>query len=132
MNTTADGSLYLTLQDLIAWDRGIRTGAVLRPESWREIFTPVTLNSGRKHPYGFGFEVDRIAGHDVQRHCGAWQGFKTYIARYTRGRRHHGDRARQPRAGEPSPRGRSRGRQPDAVADHGGELDNQERAGRRR
>ncbi len=82
MNTTADGSLYLTLQDLIAWDRGIRAGAVLRPESWREIFTPVTLNSGRKHPYGFGFEVDRIAGRDVQRHGGAWQGFKTYIARY--------------------------------------------------
>lgn len=82
MNTTADGSLYLSLQDLIAWDRGIRAGAVLRAESWREIFTPVTLNSGRRHPYGFGFEVDRIAGRDIQRHGGAWQGFKTYIARY--------------------------------------------------
>lgn len=82
LNTTADGSLYLSLQDLIAWDRGIRTGAVLRPESWRQIFTPVTLNSGRVHPYGFGFEVDRIAGRDVQKHGGAWQGFKTYIARY--------------------------------------------------
>lgn len=82
LNTTADGSLYLSLQDLIAWDRGIRSGAVLRPESWKQIFTPVTLNSGRVHPYGFGFEVDRIAGQDIQRHGGAWQGFKTYIARY--------------------------------------------------
>ena len=83
MNTTADGSLYLSLQDLIAWDRGLRTGAVLQPESWRQIFTPVTLNSGRVHPYGFGFEIDRLAGQTVQRHGGAWQGFKTYIARYT-------------------------------------------------
>lgn len=82
MNTTADGSLYLSLQDLIAWDRGLRTGAVLQPGSWRQIFTPVTLNSGRVHPYGFGFEVDRLAGQAVQRHGGAWQGFKTYIARY--------------------------------------------------
>jgi len=82
MNTTADGSLYLSLQDLIAWDRGIRTGAVLGAQSWRQIFTPVTLNSGRVHPYGFGFEVDRIAGRDIQRHGGAWQGFKTYIARF--------------------------------------------------
>ena len=57
-------------------------GAVLQPESWRQIFTPVTLNSGRIHPYGFGFEVDRIAGQDMQRHGGSWQGFKTYIARY--------------------------------------------------
>jgi N-acyl-D-aspartate/D-glutamate deacylase/CubicO group peptidase (beta-lactamase class C family) len=82
LNTTADGSLYLSLQDLIAWDRGIRKGAVLRPESWRQIFTPVTLNSGRVHPYGFGFEIDRIGRQDFQRHGGSWQGFKTYIARY--------------------------------------------------
>ena len=82
MNTTADGSLYLSLQDLIAWDRGISNGAVLRPESWRQIFTPVTLNGGRMHPYGFGFEVDRIAGRNIQRHGGSWQGFQTYIARY--------------------------------------------------
>ncbi len=40
MNTTADGSLYLSLQDLIAWDRGIRSGAVLNADSWRQIFTP--------------------------------------------------------------------------------------------
>jgi N-acyl-D-aspartate/D-glutamate deacylase/CubicO group peptidase (beta-lactamase class C family) len=82
LNTTADGSLYLSLRDLIAWDRGIRAGAILRPESWRQIFTPVTLNSGRLHPYGFGFQVDRIAGRDIQRHGGSWQGFQTYIARY--------------------------------------------------
>ncbi len=82
LNTTADGSLYLSLQDLIAWDRGIRRGAVLRPDSWRQIFTPVTLNSGRVHTYGFGFEVDRIGGQSIQRHGGSWQGFKTYIARY--------------------------------------------------
>src|SRR5688572_16297526 len=82
LNTTADGSLYLSLQDLIAWDRGIRSRAVLRPESWQQIFTPVTLNNGRVHPYGFGFEIDRIGRQDIQRHGGSWQGFKTYIARY--------------------------------------------------
>lgn len=82
LNTTADGSLYLSLRDLVAWDRGIRTRAVLRPESWQQIFTPVTLKGGRRHPYGFGFQVDRIKGREVQRHGGAWQGFQTYVARY--------------------------------------------------
>jgi N-acyl-D-aspartate/D-glutamate deacylase/CubicO group peptidase (beta-lactamase class C family) len=82
LNTTADGSLYLSLQDLVAWDRGIRRRAVLRPESWQHIFTPVTLNSGRVHPYGFGFEIDRIGRQDIQRHGGSWQGFKAYLARY--------------------------------------------------
>src|SRR5688500_15145875 len=82
LNTTVDGSLYLSLQDLIAWDRGIRRRTILSPESWRQIFTPVTLNNGRVHPYGFGFEIDRIGRQDIQRHGGAWQGFKAYIARY--------------------------------------------------
>ncbi len=82
LNTTADGSLYLSLQDVIAWDRGLRSGAILTADSWRQIATPVTLNSGRTHPYGFGVEVDRIAGQDIQRHGGAWQGFKSYLARY--------------------------------------------------
>jgi N-acyl-D-amino-acid deacylase len=82
LNTTADGSLYLSLRDLIAWDRGLRTRAILTRESWSAIYAPVTLTSGRKHPYGFGWAVDRIAGQDVQRHGGSWQGFQTYISRY--------------------------------------------------
>ncbi len=82
LNTTADGSLYLSLRDYIAWDRGLRAHAILKPESWNAIFEPVRLNSGRRHPYGFGWDVDRLAGQPVTRHGGAWQGFKTYIARY--------------------------------------------------
>lgn len=83
LNTTADGSLYLSLRDLIAWDRGIRARAVLSPASWEAMFTPVTLNSGRRHPYALGWQVDRIAGQMVQQHGGAWQGFKTHLVRYT-------------------------------------------------
>ena len=82
LNTTADGSLYLSLRDLVAWDRGLRGKAILNTASWQAVFSPVTLNSGRRHPYGFGWEVDRIAGQDVHQHGGSWQGFKTYIARY--------------------------------------------------
>jgi len=82
LNTTADGSLYVSVRDLIAWDRGLRAKAVLKPESWTAVFTPVRLTSGRRHPYGFGWDVNRLGGQDVQRHGGAWQGFKTYIARY--------------------------------------------------
>lgn len=82
LNTTADGSLYLSLRDYIAWDRGLRARAILKAESWNAIFEPIRLNSGRQHPYGFGWDVDRLAGQPVTRHGGAWQGFKTYIARY--------------------------------------------------
>lgn len=82
LNTTADGSLYVSLRDLLAWNRALRERALLRPESWDAIFTPVTLTGGRTHPYGFGWDVDRIAGQPVYQHGGSWQGFKSHIARY--------------------------------------------------
>jgi CubicO group peptidase (beta-lactamase class C family)/N-acyl-D-aspartate/D-glutamate deacylase len=82
LNTTADGSLYLSLRDMLAWDAGLRSGRVLKPESWRQVFTPVSLNSGKTYPYGFGWSVEDFAGHRAQRHGGSWQGFKTHIARF--------------------------------------------------
>lgn len=82
LNTTADGSLYLSLNDMLAWDAGIRAGRVLKPESWRQMFTPVSLNSGKTYPYGFGWSLEDFAGRPAQRHGGSWQGFKTHIARF--------------------------------------------------
>jgi CubicO group peptidase (beta-lactamase class C family) len=82
LNTTADGSLYLSVLDLVAWDRGLRAGAVLKPASWEAVYTPVRLSSGRTYPYGFGWEVEETAGQAVHRHGGAWQGFKSGIARF--------------------------------------------------
>ena len=82
LNTTADGSLYVSLNDMVAWDAGIRGGRVLKSESWKQVFTPVSLNSGNPYPYGFGWSVEEFAGHRSQRHGGAWQGFKTFIARF--------------------------------------------------
>jgi CubicO group peptidase (beta-lactamase class C family) len=82
LNTTADGSLYLSILDLVAWDRGLRAGAILKPESWAQVYTPVRLNDGTTHPYGFGWGVEQVAGQEVHSHGGAWQGFKSYIVRY--------------------------------------------------
>jgi CubicO group peptidase (beta-lactamase class C family) len=82
INTTADGALYFTVLDLIAWDRGLRVKGVLKPESWAQVFAPVTLNSGRTYPYGFGWVVEQLAGQPTQRHSGSWQGFVAYISRY--------------------------------------------------
>jgi CubicO group peptidase (beta-lactamase class C family) len=82
LNTLASGSLYLSILDLIAWDRGVRSGAVLKPESWKEVYEPVRLHSGRTYPYGFGWSVDDVAGRRVHQHSGSWQGFKTYLRRY--------------------------------------------------
>jgi CubicO group peptidase (beta-lactamase class C family) len=82
LNTTADGALYLSALDMIAWDRGLRAGAILKPESWKQVYTPVRLTSGETYPYGFGWYIDKRGGAPLYSHGGTWQGFRTRIARY--------------------------------------------------
>ena len=82
LDSTADGSLYLSTLDFIGWDRGLRAHAVLKPQSWAQIYTPVTLTSGKTYPYGFGWDVGESQGGPWYHHGGSWQGFKTYISRY--------------------------------------------------
>ena len=82
LNTTADGSLYLSLLDMVAWDKGLREGRVLKPESWAMVYTPARLTSGNPYPYGFGWRVRPVAGQTVHEHGGSWQGFRTTISRY--------------------------------------------------
>jgi len=82
LNTTADGALYFSVRDLIAWDQGLRAGAILTARSWGQVYDPVKLNSGNRYPYGFGWSVDSLNGGLRLHHSGSWQGFKSYISRY--------------------------------------------------
>ena len=70
------------MRDLIAWDEGLRSGAILSSRSWEQVYDPVKLNSGNRYPYGFGWSVDALNGSRRLHHSGSWQGFKSYISRY--------------------------------------------------
>ncbi len=82
VNTLGDGTLYLTVHDFIAWDKALRAGAILKPQSWAEVYTPVKLNSGKSYPYGFGWFIEEAGGQRWHHHYGAWQGFRTFFSRY--------------------------------------------------
>ena len=85
LNTSADGSLYLSVKDLVAWDAGVRSGRVLKASSWALVFEPGRLNDGNAHSYGFGWVIGVRGGQPVYQHGGSWQGFKTHYARFARG-----------------------------------------------
>jgi len=82
LNTTADGSLYLTALDLAKWDAALYGEKLLKRSSLDRIWTPVRLNNGRTYPYGFGWELKQVGGRRLIEHGGSWQGFKSFIARY--------------------------------------------------
>lgn len=84
LNTTADGSLYLSLADLIAWDAVVRERRLLKASSWEALFASTRLNSGRDYPYGLGWDVGTRGDEPVQSHGGSWQGFRSWYGRWQR------------------------------------------------
>ena len=81
-NQTADGCFLISLDDFLAWERGVRVRALLKPESWSQIFTPVVLKSGKTHPYGFAWEITQRGGQTVHGHDGSFRGFEAILSRY--------------------------------------------------
>ena len=80
-NTTADGSLYLSILDLARWDGALYTDTPLAQETLARMWTPATLSDGTTAGYGFGWHTGTTFGHRTMFHGGAWQGFKTFMVR---------------------------------------------------
>lgn len=82
LNTTADGSLYLTARDLAKWDIALYGDKVL-PDSVRKAsWTPAKLNDGKATEYGYGWQLWERNGHRAIAHGGAWQGFRAQLTRF--------------------------------------------------
>jgi D-alanyl-D-alanine carboxypeptidase len=84
LNTTADGSLYLTVHDLARWVIGWDAGRVLSAQDRLAAWTPARLNGGGTVPYGFGWDLSELRAERRIGHTGAWQGFRTSIQRFPR------------------------------------------------
>lgn len=82
LNTTADGALYLNIYDMAKWDAALYGESLLKKTSLEQMWSPVKLNNGKFHPYGFGWALGEINKQRIIEHGGAWQGFKSFIARY--------------------------------------------------
>ncbi len=82
LNTTADGSMYVSLLDMVAWNSALDGDKVLSNQIKQQMWTPLRLNSGKTVDYGFGWSLAPVNGHKFVGHGGAWQGFRTAIQRY--------------------------------------------------
>lgn len=82
LNTTADGALYFSVLDMIKWEEALAGGKLLSKGAYDQMWTRAKLNNGRERRYGFGWALRNLNGRVVIEHGGAWQGFKSFIARY--------------------------------------------------
>lgn len=75
------GDIATTLDDMARWEREQRSPRLLKAETARLAWQPVTLNDGSATGYGYGWFVDPVLGHPARRHDGQTAGF---VADYLR------------------------------------------------
>jgi len=71
------GALCSTAGDLIRWNRALHTGKVVSAESYRLMTTAEGAARRGARQYGFGLQVDSIAGRKAISHGGGIHGFIT-------------------------------------------------------
>jgi CubicO group peptidase (beta-lactamase class C family) len=76
------GAFLSTVLDLAKWDAALYTDKILKQTIRDQMWTGVKLNSGKLHPYGFGWDLDNINGHKIVRHGGSLPGFRAMLARF--------------------------------------------------
>jgi hypothetical protein len=62
--------IFATINDLILWERGLRSSALLPKQKWREMWTEGRLSGGAGTGYGFGWNVWRRNSTTVLNHTG--------------------------------------------------------------
>lgn len=83
-NSTADGTIYSTIEDMGRWDRALYDNTLLSADSMQRMWTPFPLADGTANPgrYGFGWNINTLNRHRRIMHNGAWQGFTSTMTRY--------------------------------------------------
>lgn len=76
------GGIWSTVLDLAKWDAALYTEKLVKRASLEQMWTPVKLNNGTTHDYGFGWEIGEIANHRRLSHGGNWIGFTAQIDRF--------------------------------------------------
>jgi D-alanyl-D-alanine carboxypeptidase len=71
----AAGELAMTAHDLALWDESLIAQTVLKPESYKQMFTEVKLKDGKGTQYGLGVDVKDREGHRSIEHSGEVSGF---------------------------------------------------------
>jgi CubicO group peptidase (beta-lactamase class C family) len=71
----AAGELAMTAHDLALWDESLIAQSILKPESYKQMFTEVKLKDGKGTHYGLGVEVRDRNGHRAIEHSGEVSGF---------------------------------------------------------
>jgi D-alanyl-D-alanine carboxypeptidase len=78
----AAGAIVMSIEDLVKWENSLRNATLLKKDSLKEMWTPLSFNDGREHPYGLGFRLSPVRDTRLVGHSGQTAGFGTSLSRF--------------------------------------------------
>jgi CubicO group peptidase (beta-lactamase class C family) len=78
----AAGAIVSTVDDMAKWSASLTAHTLLTADSEKEMWTPVHLNNGSIHQYGFGWFLSPLDGHVNIGHSGSTSGFSASFQRF--------------------------------------------------
>ena len=79
VSAAADGGALISASDIAPWSAALSGDRLVSRTMLAEAWTPALLTTGRQVPYGFGWLVERTAGHDMYWHAGRVPGFSAVL-----------------------------------------------------
>ena len=79
VSAAADGGVLFSARDIASWSAALAGERLVSRTLMALATTGALLTSGRQVPYGFGWFVERTAGHPMQRHAGRVPGFGAFL-----------------------------------------------------
>jgi len=76
------GAIVSTVGDLAKWNAGLDDQKLLTAATEQQMWTPVRLNDGSTHAYGFGWFLDPLQGRQNIGHSGSTSGFSASFQRF--------------------------------------------------
>jgi D-alanyl-D-alanine carboxypeptidase len=76
------GAMASSVVDLAKWCQALDSDKFLTSTNRQLLWTPATLNSGRRYPYGFGWYISSYKGHRCMMHGGSTAGFSSTLQRF--------------------------------------------------
>ncbi|MCD0470513.1 serine hydrolase [Flavobacterium sp. JAS] len=81
IQTTGDGGIYSTVEDLYKFDKALRNNSIINKANTNLMYIPGLTSEENQNQYGFGWFINTTDGQKIASHTGGLNGFRAVFWR---------------------------------------------------